>query len=333
MLPAGYHLHAGLEGGQVVSFDLDDFLGGGPAIPAAPAKPAALRLVPAPVQTALVECPPPGIYYNIPAHVYHSWPAISSTLLKNYAKLPATAREPFEPKDDAGVGSGIHAYTLQGQAGLDEECFILPIECEGTSAKAKALRAEFEQAYPSKALLPYRYGKGPAEGKPFVMDVLRGVDKSFREHMKTKEILANAKFEVSLVWIDERSGCVCKARIDVLEDVTFRDVKKTLSFDKFAFQIRTLFYGVQLGHYRKGLIANGFNIVGAGFMPCEACWPYRVGCGYRDPDKLIEDTVESERLVGLVKQSQLSGWWPNYQIPPHIWDLDQIRPNDLEDIY
>lgn len=315
-----------------MTFNLDDFLGGDLA--AAPAAKPSLRLVPAPAAIVPpVVCPPPGVYFGVSAHEYHAWPAVSSTLLKNYAKLPATAREPFEPKDDAGVGSGVHAYTLQGQKGFDEECLILPIECEGTSAKARALRAEYEAAYPSKALLPYRYGKGPAVDKPFVMDVLRGVDQSYREHPKTREILANATFEVSLVWVDERSGCTCKARIDVLEDVFFWDVKKTLSFDKFPGQIKYLFYGVQLGHYRKGLLANGFDIAGAGFLPCEAYPPYRVGCGLRDPDRLIEDTLESERLVGLVKQSQLSGWWPNFQVPQHCWDLDQIKPNDLVDVY
>ena len=285
------------------------------------------------VEPMKLECPEPGVYYDVPAWEYHQWAAVSSTLLKGYATLPSTAKIPYEPADDAGVGSAIHAFTLQGQKALEEECFILPAECEGTSARAKALRAEYKELHRFKALVPHRYGTGPAESKRPIMEILKGVDTSFNTHLKTKEILANAKREVSLVWIDDLSGCLCKARIDALEDVFFWDIKKTQSIDKFTWQIKQLHYGVQLGHYLNGCIANGLPIVGAGFMPCEATGTYRVGCGLRESERLAADRTEAQRLVCLVKQSVMSGYWPNDRIPPHIWDLSQITSNDLVDIY
>ena len=78
----------------------------------------------------------PGIYYDLPSSEYHALPYVSSTLLKNYASLPSTCMVPFCPGDDANVGSAIHCWSLQGQTGLDAECFMLPPECEGKSAKA-----------------------------------------------------------------------------------------------------------------------------------------------------------------------------------------------------
>lgn len=280
-----------------------------------------------------VECPPPGIYRSIPAHVYHQWPAVSSTLLKGYAALPSTAHIPYEAQDDANVGQGIHSFTLQGKEVFDAECFILPPECEGKSKKALEERAHYAAMHPSKALLPHRYGPGAAETKPPVMDVIMGVDTSYRTHPKTRQLFDGAETEVSLVWIDPDSGCICKARIDLLKPPFFFDLKKTRKFDGFQWQIRDLFYGVQLGHYMNGCIANGINIVSAGFLPCEAVAPYRVGCGYREPDKLDADRTEAARLVGLVKQSQMSGYWPNFQIPPHIFNLNDIQPDDLVTIY
>jgi hypothetical protein len=289
---------------------------------------------PAPVKAAAVECPAPGIYYDVPAHVYHRWGCISSTLLKGYANLPSTAREPYEAKDDANVGSGVHSYVLQGEAGLDAECFILSPECEGTSKDAKAERACQIESNPGKVPLPHRYGPGPAEGKPAIMDVLRSVERELLAHDKTREILKDSQREVSLIWIDEKSGCTCKARLDLLcKDPFFYDLKKTLELEKFRWQLRSLFYDIQLGHYYNGATANGIRLAGAGFLPCEAKAPFRVACGFLDIEKLKIASIEAVRLIGLVKQSQITGRWPNYRIPYHIQDLDDIQPNDLMEIY
>ena len=298
-----------------MTINLDDIFGGAPAsaIPAAPA----------------VECPAPGVYRNIPAHIYHSWPAISSTLLKGYAALPSTARTPYIPGDDANVGSGIHAFTLQGEKGLADECFILPLSCEGKSKGALSEREAFATAYPGKALLPPIYGPE----KIHISKVLTGVDNSFRAHPKTGPILENSEKELSLVWIDEASGCTCKARLDVWDGRIIWDVKKCRSIDGFHWQIKDLHYLVQGGHYFNGAVACGLNPVAFGFLPCEAFPPYRVACGYIDPDKLLEACQDAVRLIGLVKQSTITGNWPNFPIPGHIYDLDAIQPDDLVTVW
>lgn len=276
-----------------------------------------------------VECPAPGVYRNISAAVYHSWPAISSTVLKAYAALPSTVRRPFVPGDDAAVGSGIHAYTLQGEAGLAEECFFLPEECEGKSKKAVEAREWYAEKNPGKALLPHVYG--PA--KVPIMDVLKGVDASFHTHPKTGPILSGAEVELSLVWVDQGTGLTCKARLDVWDGRVVWDVKKCRSIDGFHWQIKDLFYGVQAGHYFNGAVACGLNPAAFGFLPCEAFPPYRVGCGYRDPDKLMEDSQEAQRLIKLFTESTLTGNWPNFRLPQHIFSLADITPDDLMEVY
>lgn len=276
-----------------------------------------------------IECPAPGVYYGVPAATYHRWPAISSTLLKAYAKLPSTARKPFEPGDDANVGSGIHAFSLQGQDGLDTECFILPISCEGKSKRALEEREKYQDANPGKALLPPVYGPE----KIGIVDVLNGVDNSLNSHPKIGPVLANSQKEVSVVWIDADSGCICKARLDIWDGSIIWDLKKSRSIDGFHWQMKDLFYGVQAGFYFEGAIACGLPAVGFGFVPVEAFPPYQATCGYVDPDKMEEHRINARRLVGLVKQSQLTGRWPNFKIPEHIFDLDDITPDDLVQLY
>jgi hypothetical protein len=283
------------------------------------------------MQTVIYEnsCPEPGVYFDIPASEYHKWPAVSSSLLKAYASLPSTARIPYVAGDDANVGSGIHAFSLQGQTGLDTECFILSPECEGKSAKATQIRALETQSNSGKVALPSTYGtlKIP------VMDVLEGVDDSLNLHPKIGPILRESQKEVSLVWVDESSDCICKARLDIWDGQIIWDLKKCRSINGFQWQIKDLFYGIQAGHYYNGAAACGLNPIAFGFVPCEAFPPYQVACGYVDPDKLEMERENARRIIGLVKQSQITGVWPNFPIPSHVYNLDDITPDDLVTVY
>jgi len=276
-----------------------------------------------------VKCPPSGVYYDIPAMEYHAWDAISSTLLKNYAALPSTAMEPYIPSDDVNIGSAIHAYCLQGIVGLYKECVIGTHV--GTSKAAVEAKAVLVAQNPFKTVLPATYGS-PAPGLP-IMEVLNGVGNSFKAHPKICGVLAGSQKEVSLVWIDTQSGCECKARLDVLDGNIIWDLKKTRDIDRFQWQMKDLEYYVQAGHYFNGATACGLNPVAFGFIPCEAVPPFRATCGYCDPDKLEAARVNAVRLVGLVNQSKATGNWPNYKIPDSIYNLDEIQPDDLVQLY
>lgn len=298
-----------------MSIELDDLFGTEP--------------IKANCQETLVSCPAPGVYFDVPATIYHSWPAISSSLLKSYASLPSTARIPYVAGDDANIGSGIHAFSLQGQSGLDDECFILPMSCEGKSNSAVEEREKHQDLNPGKVLLPPVYGPK----KIPTMDVLQGVDDSLHAHLKIGPVIRESQKEVSLVWIDEVSECTCKARLDIWDGQIIWDLKKCRSINSFQWQIKDLFYGLQAGHYFNGAVACGLNPVAFGFVPCEAFPPYQVACGYVDPEKLEIERENARRIIGLVKQSQMTGVWPNFPIPSHVYDLDDITPDDLVTVY
>lgn len=281
------------------------------------------------VEPMKLDCPEPGVYYDVPAHVYHSWAAVSSTLLKAYAKLPSTARTPYVPGDDANVGSGIHAYSLQGEKGLREECLFLPATCEGKSAKAIAEREMIQMSNPGKALLPPVYGPQ----KVATMEVLKGVDASLQSHPKIGPVLETSRKEVSVVWIDEETGCICKARFDIWDGSILWDLKKCRSIDGFQWQIKDLGYMIQAGFYYDGALSNNLPAVGFGFIPMEAFPPYQVACGYVEPEKLEAARMDARRLLGLVKESQMNDYWPNFPPPSHIFSWEDLTPDDLVNVY
>jgi hypothetical protein len=275
------------------------------------------------------------IIRDMPNWVYHALGYINSTLLKGYAKNPRTCKKSYQAKDDANVGSGIHAYSLQGQEGLEAECAIMPIECEGRGKKAVTAREEFEAEHPGKVPLPYRYGKDEDGDKLYIMEVLRGVDGSLREHEIIGPMLANSEKEVSLFWVDEKHGVNCKVRLDILCGYVLGDLKKCRDLDGFQWQIKDLRYDVQMGFYTMGAVACGLplnpetGIPNFALIPCEAFYPYRAAFWSRKADKLRDDMIEAQRLLGLVKESTITGRWPNYTIPPHIHTLADISAEDL----
>jgi len=275
-------------------------------------------------------CPEPGIYHNIPSAEYHGWDAISSTYVKHYAALPATSRKPYVPGDDANVGSGVHAFSLQGQAGLDAECYFGPDFGKGKRDQAERVALQLE--HPNKTILPAYYGS-PAPGQP-IMNVLQGVDDSLRSHPKIGPVLANSQKEVSLIWIDSGTGRKCKARLDIWDGAIIWDLKKVKKLSAIRWEMDDgLFYRLQAGMYTEGAIRCGLPAVGFGFIPIEAFPPYQVACGYCDPDKLKAAQENARRLIGLIDQSEKTGKWPKFRIPEHAWDLDDIEPDDLIQLY
>lgn len=270
--------------------------------------------------------PAPGIYYDIPASEYHQWEAISSTLLKKYAANPSTARTPYVPGDDANVGSGIHAYSLQGHEGLNAECFFLPESCGGKSAKAIAEREMYAASNPGKALLPAYYGS-PAPGLP-IMKVLEGVDESLFAHPKISTVMENSRKEVSLVWIDPGSGMKCKARLDIWDGSIIWDLKKVRKIGGLKWEMDSgLMYRIQAAHYLNGAEACGLKPVAFGFIACEAFPPFEVRPFYSDPDKTELAQFEVKRLIGLVKQSMENDYWPNFPPPPGLMNWSDLEPD------
>jgi hypothetical protein len=284
-----------------------------------------------------------GIYRGIPANEYHKWDALSATRLKSYAANPSTCKEPYIPGDDANMGSGQHAYTLQGQENFDKECLILPPEAEGKSAKAEKIKAEWSVLNPDIVLLPPVFG--PA--KVPCMDAIKGVDAALRDHPTIAPILSDCETELSLVWIDQATGLKMKCRLDIWQQKqrAIFDLKKSKKIDSFYYQIRERFYYVQAGVYFWGATVCGLDPVAFGFIPFEPVPPYRVECGYvaylpsdyeeeYDHLRKINECVENaQRLTALYKESTERDYWPNFPVPDLIWTWDELTPEILTKFY
>lgn len=279
-----------------------------------------------------IQCPPQGVYENIPAAQYHAWDAISSTFIKRFASNPFTSRDAFVASDDVNVGSGVHSYVLEGITGLYRDCAIMPPECDGTSKAAREARALFAVHNPGKTPLPPFYGSGGS--KLPIMDVLNGVDRSLKTHPTASTILAESKKEVSLVWRDDTlNGCFCKARVDVLHGSVLFDLKKVRKISGLQYEMDKGFrYRLQAAHYMNAAEALGLKPIAFGFIACEAFYPFEVKVFYSDPEKTEQAQHDVKNTISLMLQSKENGYWPNLSPPVGLDKWENLNPDDLIDL-
>ena len=267
----------------------------------------------------------PGIYYDIPASDYHALPYISSTFLKKFRDNPASALIETEVTEDMLVGQAVHSFSLEGLDAFNREFVVMfSSDLNKNTNEYKRQKGEFELANMGKTILPALYKKVP------MMEVLKGVDASLREHPVTGLFLKQGMQEVTLIWDDEETGLRCKARLDWSPGKRMLvDLKKCADVAKFRNQIVSMNYDVQGGWYTYGAIACGMDPDTFVFAAVEAEPPYAVKCGYLSPEWLAWAQDEAKRLLRLVAECRHLNRFPNYEIPPHICSLEQMCSHDL----
>jgi hypothetical protein len=267
----------------------------------------------------------PGIYYDIPAATYHALPYVSSSFLKTFKDCPAAAKIKKNVTDDMNLGSGIHAYSLEGKDTFDAEFAIMfQSELNKNSKEYRERRAEFQDKNKGKIILPSHYLKTPT------MEIIKGVDESLRTHPLASRILKKGFKETTLIWDDPETGLRCKARLDWHQDEsTLVDLKKCADVAKFKSQICNFNYDIQAAHYINGALYNGMGPDTFIFIAVESEVPFAVKCGYLKQDWLEDAKEETKRLLGLVKECMASGNYPAYEIPKNIWSLSDLAPSDL----
>lgn len=277
--------------------------------------------------------PKPGIYRNIPAEQYHALTAVSSSKLKSYRNLPATCNDPFVGSWETTLGSASHAYSIEGPDVFHAQYVVAP-EFEAPASfsgqKYKATKeykdrvAEFQAKNAGREILDAEQGAA-----------VMGLDKSLREHPASRRFMETDSIgELSVLWFDEGTGLLCKARIDWYIDEIPTDYKTTAQIDRFYSQILNLNYDVQGGHYSAGLLAHGLPVKAFSFLVGETSNTNRVRTGFLGGGEngrawLDASIDESKRLIGLYAESLKLDIWPNFRIPNHAYSLSQIQEFDL----
>lgn len=263
---------------------------------------------------AAYESKAPGIYANVPFRRYLSHPGISrSALLTMLQKTPAHYRWEQDHADDAVSeaflwGSAVHCCLQEPEefAARYRPGPVNPKTGSEFGVQTQAW-ADAEDEAQAAGYTLYREAWG-----------VRDMAEAVKAHPDTRRILEGRPLiEATVIWQDEGSGLLCKARPDNLRiDLgIFLDVKTTESAHpgKFADSAAKYGYFDQVAHYEAGLRAILGRDFNAWLIAVEKAPPHCVGC-YRVGEAEVE---EGRRRVawalGRIAACEKSGEWPGYR--------------------
>lgn len=134
--------------------------------------------------------------------------------------------------------------------------------------------------------------------------------------LKVGELIDACAKEVTIRWVDEETGVLCKARADLYEpDLQFGgDVKSCLSGAKEQFGRAMLAhrYHVQAAHYCEGFRACGVPLKSFGFFPVEKRRPHVPASWHADAPTEERGWAVRQRSLRKLARCLQTGRWPGH---------------------
>lgn len=250
------------------------------------------------------------VHENLPIERYFALPGESATALKDVLVSPLLydwrQREGRPDKDTLRLGRAIHTAVLEPQR-FRAEYAVWPAENGARRGKAwDAFRVE----HAARTIL--------TEAQ---VDAALKVADAIRNHAVASKLLGEAggKPELSITWRHERTGLMCKARIDwlcsALVDLkTCREVVPEM----FGSQAARLRHHVQLAHYGYALDSLGLRLP-AKLIAAQNQPPYDVAVFRVDDDALVIGEQLVEAALDKIVACRESGMWPGV-----AWDAELV---------
>lgn len=272
----------------------------------------------------------PGLYADIPFDDYLNIDAADKTTLWGFDRSAAHVKydidHPKESTEDLDIGSALHGACLEPDQFAAQFCTAPRVD-RRTKA-GKATWAEFQESNGEKVVLT-------AEN----MDIVRGMSDAIFAHPYANALLhSEGKTEFTVVWRDEDTGQLCKARLDKLIRqwegyMTVVDIKSTRDASPFGFARECAKFGyyMQDAAYLEGL--DSFN---SGihrrffFIAVEKTPPYCVAVYELGEQSLEIGRSEWRQYLRQYKQCVETGEWPGYsetltQIELPHWKLRETQ--------
>lgn len=132
----------------------------------------------------------------------------------------------------------------------------------------------------------------------------------------TGELLDLCETEVTIYWVDEETGIVCKLRADLwCEELSFGgDLKSAKSASRagFARAINSRRYHVGHAHYCEGFRAVGKPLKSFALLPVEKVKPFIAASWHVDSPSEERGWALRQRAMRKLKQCLETGQWPGY---------------------
>jgi hypothetical protein len=256
----------------------------------------------------------PGIYHNILNKDYHAMTEIvSNSYLGRLSKVPAAAKIPQEETEAMKFGRAFHSYVLEHDNFVNE--FVVP-DAFPTNPNKRSTQ---------KTVDAYNEWVKELNGKQAITkDDCETIDKmrdAIMNHPFASKLLQEGISETTLIWQDEETGLMCKARPDRIPEGNkgvILDLKSTKNASKSAFQSDCVKYGYAR---EMALYLEGFSILTktpyvdliSALIAVEKEPPYRVEVYVLDMDFIQYGWGEAHRLLQIEKKCRDTNFWPHYQ--------------------
>jgi hypothetical protein len=267
----------------------------------------------------------PGIYRGVSFTDYWAIDAVNHSKLEGFRRTPAHAREqmlhPCESTTALALGHAFHVFVLEP--------------------------AEFHLQYAVVPKVDRRFKEGKARWKAFE-DENRGklllTEEEFENYHRMREsILAHPTAaellsgrganELTIVWSDEETGLLCKARLDRVSDIGgysfIGDLKTAADASEKAFSksVANFGYHRQGAWYRSGLAALKPAQRRVAFIAVEKDAPFCVQVHELDERALEQGERENRNFLDTYHRCMETQSWPGYPggltlIDVPVWALD-----------
>lgn len=250
----------------------------------------------------------PGIYHNVPFDVYLKIPAVSRSYLCKLLGVPANAKVPIKDTTALLIGRALHKYVLEGEDAFHQHYVIGP-DIKFTSPANKAKWAKFEME---------NEGKYCIRPKDIKMEEIIAIRQAIINHPGANDLLKDGLSEETIVWRDEETGILCKARPDKYPSTTefvIVDYKSTgdASEKGFLSSVVKFHYYIQDAMYSEGIkTLTGKDFLFA-FVAVEKKEPYRTEVWTLHEDLRRIGSSEFHRLLRIERQCRKANFWPHYE--------------------
>lgn len=297
----------------------------------------------------MIETPTPGLYKDVPFEDYLAWDAISNSRL-NQAKqsLLHFRLNPAVAETQAmRIGSLAHCGVLEPLS-IPKLYAVMPDysrheENQGkdglrswspNTAWCKAKREEFCKVNEGKKIVDQSE-----------YDWMLGIVESISRNAAASELLnCDGPVESSIIWEDQDTGLLCKARIDKLNshDREVTDLKTFALHDTTenaaaAFQ-KTIVrrgYHRQMAHYCEAAEQILMAECSANIVAVDKAKPYNTLSAKLSDDLLYAGRLERRKLLRAIADAYEKDVWPGYE-NPKCWTLpgwyESTQESDNEEL-
>ena len=244
--------------------------------------------------------------FDVPNDLYHAGPGISSTGLKDILDYSPAHFKYFQENRTTTKamedGTLIHTAILEPHL-FGENVLVAPA-CDRRTTEGKKIWADFLAASEGKTVVDSETYKTVCE-----------LTQSVKANKLAVKLLNGELSEVSVYWVDEETGVLCKARADHINDDLIIDLKTCQSAQSKAFQ-RSIEY--HRYHLSAAYYLDGF----AKFMPVKLfAWlavektpPY--GCRFftAEDTLLHAGRLEYREALNTYAKCLAEDRWPAYEM-------------------